>query len=41
MIALTIGAVVFITGMEILRAYLETKEEQQEQNDLERLQRKF
>ena len=29
MIALTIGAVVFITGMEILRAYLETKEEQQ------------
>lgn len=37
MIALTIGVVVFITGMEILRAYLETKEEQQEQNDLERL----
>lgn len=34
--ALTIGAVVFITSMEILRAYLETKEEQKEQNDLER-----
>ena len=29
MIALTIGVVVFITGIEILRAYLETKEEQQ------------
>ena len=35
--ALTIGVVIFITGIEILRAYLETKEEQQEQNDLERL----
>jgi hypothetical protein len=34
--ALTIGAVVFITGVEILRAYLEAKEEQKEQNDLER-----
>lgn len=34
--ALTISAVVFITGVEILRAYLETKEEQKEQNDLER-----
>lgn len=33
--ALTIGLLVFITGIEILRAYLETKEEQ-EQNDLER-----
>lgn len=29
MIALTIGVITFITGMEILRAYLETKEEQQ------------
>ena len=35
--ALIIGVIVFIAGIEILRAYLETKEEQQEQNDLERL----
>ena len=38
MTVLIIGiAAVSVIGIEILRAYLETKEEQQEQNDLERL----